>query len=240
MVEIRHKLVSELHGPNDLVEYAQLTEQSNLAFANVSDHFHPWLPEQGESRWSGTSSGRSLRRPTISHHGEYYTVENAKLYTLPDELPEIGIAADGPKTARKAGEIGDGLITVVPDEGLVDAFESSADAEDAPIYGEATVCYAEDDAEAIETVADLWPQEVLPSSLLWDLPTPAHFAEATQAVARADIAETAPCGPDPEAHIEAIQAYVDAGFDMVAIHQVGSRQAEFLEFYEEAVLPSFD
>lgn len=49
VVAIGHKLVSELHGPTDLVQYAQLTENSALEFANVSDHYHPWLPQQGES-----------------------------------------------------------------------------------------------------------------------------------------------------------------------------------------------
>ena len=32
-----------------------------------------------------------------SHRGRYYTVENARIYTLPDELPPIVVAAAGPK-----------------------------------------------------------------------------------------------------------------------------------------------
>ncbi|WIV68675.1 TIGR03557 family F420-dependent LLM class oxidoreductase [Natrialbaceae archaeon AArc-T1-2] len=318
MVDIGHKLVSELHGPTDLVEYAQLTEDSAFEFANVSDHFHPWLPEQGESPlvwnvlgaiaqatddlevWTGVTCPTTRIHPAIiaqaaattatmfegrftfgvgtgenlsehvlgdrwpehrvrlemleeaiwlmralwsgdnvSHDGEYYTVENARLFTLPEEPPDVAVAADGPKTARKAGEIGDGLITVVPDERLVETFAETAD-DDGIVYGEATVCWAEDEDEAIDTVAELWPQEALPSTLLWDLPTPAHFAEATEAVSRDDVAEAVPCGPDPDAHVEAIQAYVDAGFDAIAVHQVGSDQEGFLECYEEEVLPAFD
>ena len=34
-----------------------------------------------------------------SHYGDYYTVENARLYTLPDELPPIVLAASGTKAA---------------------------------------------------------------------------------------------------------------------------------------------
>src|SRR5438132_2310759 len=47
-----------------------------------------------------------------SHHGRYYTVENARIYTLPDEPPLIYVAAAGPASSQLAGKIGDGLIAV--------------------------------------------------------------------------------------------------------------------------------
>jgi rhodanese-related sulfurtransferase/CBS domain-containing protein len=47
-----------------------------------------------------------------SYQGQYYTVENAQLYTLPEQLPPILIAASGTRSAHMAGRIGDGLITV--------------------------------------------------------------------------------------------------------------------------------
>lgn len=40
---------------------------------------------------------------------------------------------------------------------------------------------------------------------------------------------------DPEEHAEAVQEYVDAGFDHVVIHHIGSNQAKIVEYYEEAV-----
>src|SRR5215216_3727315 len=42
--------------------------------------------------------------------GIFYTVENARIYTLPDELPPIMIAASGKKSAEAAGRFGDGII----------------------------------------------------------------------------------------------------------------------------------
>jgi len=48
---------------------------------------------------------------------------------------------------------------------------------------------------------------------------------------------TAPCGPDPDAHIQGIRAYPEAGFDEVFIGQVGAEQDGFFEFYAEQVLP---
>lgn len=43
-----------------------------------------------------------------SHRGRHYTVQNARLYTLPDELPLIHVAASGPRMAeRPAGSATD-------------------------------------------------------------------------------------------------------------------------------------
>ena len=49
-----------------------------------------------------------------SHYGCYYTVENARVYTLPEKLPPITLAASGPKAAELAGRQGDGLISTAP------------------------------------------------------------------------------------------------------------------------------
>src|ERR1700716_3110722 len=54
-----------------------------------------------------------------SHHGRYYTVENARIYTLPAEATPIYVAAAGPASSELAGRIGDGLISVAPQEGAV-------------------------------------------------------------------------------------------------------------------------
>ncbi|SFC19812.1 F420-dependent oxidoreductase, G6PDH family [Halobiforma haloterrestris] len=176
---------------------------------------------------------------TVSYRGDYYTVENARLYTVPEEPPPIPVAADGPNAARAAGEIGDGLVAVEPEDGLVETYEAAGGTND-PRYAEIDVCYAEDEREAIETAHEIWPQAALPGELMWELPTPAHFEQATEAVSESDVAELVVCGPDPEDHVAAIREYVDAGFDHVAIHQIGPNQAEFVEFYENEVVPAID
>src|SRR4029453_16645752 len=45
--------------------------------------------------------------------GEHYRVENARIYTLPDEPISVLVAASGTKAAELAGRIGDGLISTV-------------------------------------------------------------------------------------------------------------------------------
>ena len=49
MVELGYALSSEEHTPNDLVRYAQRAEEVGFAFALISDHYHPWLDQQGQS-----------------------------------------------------------------------------------------------------------------------------------------------------------------------------------------------
>ena len=58
-----------------------------------------------------------------SHFGRFFTVDNARLYTLPDEPPQVMVAAGTRATAELAGRLGDGLIGTAPDSDLVAAFE---------------------------------------------------------------------------------------------------------------------
>lgn len=168
-----------------------------------------------------------------SHHGEYYTVENAQLFTLPEEPPPIYVGAGGEKVASAVSAFGDGLVTTAPKEDVVDAFG------DSPCYGHVFVCWAETEAAGRECAYEWWPNGAIEGELSAELPTPAHFEQATGMVTEDDVAERITCGPDADRHIEKIQEYVDAGIDHAYIHQVGPDQEGFFEFYESEVLPSF-
>jgi coenzyme F420-dependent glucose-6-phosphate dehydrogenase len=172
----------------------------------------------------------------VDHRGRHYTVERAKLYTVPDELPPIAIAASGPKAAELAGRIGDAMIGLAPDPELMEAFEGSWDNEK-PRYAEITVCWAEDEAEARRTAHDRWPNAGVPGELSAELPLPRHFEQAAQTVTEDDVAAKVVCGPDPDRHLEQIATYVEAGYDHIWFHQVGPDQGGFFRFYEEEVLP---
>jgi G6PDH family F420-dependent oxidoreductase len=318
MVELGYALSSEEHAPNDLVRYAQRAEEVGFAFTLISDHYHPWLDQQGESPfvWSvigaiahatqrlclgtgvtcptmrihpaiiaqaaattaammpgrfflGVGTGENLNEHILGDHwpphdlrlamleeaievirllwqggiqtyrGCYYVVENACLYTLPDELPPILIAASGPKAAEAAGRLGDGLISTSPQESIVENFEA-AGGHGKPRYGQLTVCWAQDEASARHTAYTYWPNAGLKGGeLSQELPTPAHFAQATQLVREDDVADVVVCGPDPAKHIKKIQAFAKAGYDHVYVHQVGSDQEGFFRFYQQEVLPKF-
>ncbi|MFG2292258.1 TIGR03557 family F420-dependent LLM class oxidoreductase [Streptomyces sp. NPDC048603] len=171
----------------------------------------------------------------VSHRGRHYTVENARLYTLPEIPPPIDISAFGPEATDLAARIGDGLITMAPDADAVRRFRGADGSR--PAYGGLKVCWARDRAEAVRTAHRLWPSMRLPGELQQVLPTPTHFERATELVTEDMVAEAVACGPDPEEHARRLQAFVDAGFDRVHISQIGSEQQGFFEFYRDSVLP---
>jgi coenzyme F420-dependent glucose-6-phosphate dehydrogenase len=170
-----------------------------------------------------------------THVGRYFTVENARLYTLPEEPVEIVIATGGEEAAKLAGEMGDGIVATTPDAALVETFES-AGGEGKPRYGQLTVCYAATEAEARKIAHDWWPNAALAGQIGQELPLPSHFEEAATMVDEADVARSVVCGPDPERHVEAIEKFVEAGFDHVYVHQVGPDQDSFIEFYAQEIL----
>ncbi len=56
-------------------------------------------------------------------------------------------------------------------------------------------------------------------------------------VTEEDVAAAVVCGPDPDAHLAALEKFAQAGFDQVYVHQVGPDQAGFIDFYASEVVP---
>lgn len=50
----------------------------------------------------------------LTHHGRYYEVDTARLYSVPDVPPPIYVSGFGENSARLAARIGDGFICVGP------------------------------------------------------------------------------------------------------------------------------
>ena len=173
----------------------------------------------------------------VDHHGRHYTVENARLYSRPDDAPPIRVSGFGPKSVAVAARIGDGYVATGAAGELVQLYRDRGGR--GPAQSGMKVCWAEDEAEARRTAHRIWPNEVLPGELAQVLPTPQHFEQATELVTEDMVAEAVPCGPDPELHASKIQEAFDAGFDDVHVQQIGPDQEGFLRFYERAVLPEF-
>jgi G6PDH family F420-dependent oxidoreductase len=173
-----------------------------------------------------------------SHHGEHYTVEDAQIFTLPDELPPIHVSAYGEQTAEAAARFGDGFYTVGPQGSLLDAFEDAGG--EGPAYAQMSVSYEETPERAVEAAYERWPTSGLTGELNTELATPAHFEQACEMVQPEDIAQgSTVTDPGAEAHVEHVRQFVDAGFDHVQIHQVGTDLGGFFETYERDVLPEF-
>jgi G6PDH family F420-dependent oxidoreductase len=178
------------------------------------------------------------RGELTTHRGRHYTVENARLYTLPDEPIEVMVAAGGPMSAELAGRIGDGFVGTTPETELLEAFEE-AGGSGKPRFGQLTVCWAESEKEAKRAAYEVWPNAALRGTLAQELPLPSHFEAAAEMVSEEDVAATVVCGPDAERFVEAIDSFVEAGYDHVYVHQVGPDQHGFIRFAERELLPRY-
>jgi G6PDH family F420-dependent oxidoreductase len=312
MTRYGYFLACEEYGPAELVRQAGLAEQAGFDALWISDHFHPWLDEQGQSGfvWSvigaisqatslpvttavtcplvrqhpaivaqaaatsalltgsrftlGVGTGEALnehilggRWPSaderlemleeavgvirdllggrlVSHAGRHYTVETARLYSVPAQPPPIYLSGFGDKAIRLAARIADGYMCVQPNEDFVRLYRESGGG-DRPVQGGLKVCWGQDAGRARKTMHRLWPTDEIPGEAAQLLPLPRHFSQAAGLVSEDMI--SAPCGPDPEAHIGAVRAYTGAGFDEVYIGQVGGQHEGFFEFYAGQVLP---
>ncbi len=199
-------------------------------------------------RWPPTSVRREMLEEAVEvmralftgeqveHHGKHYTVENARLYSLPDEPPPVMVAGSGPKAAELAGRIGDGYIGLAPQEELIETFDSAGGG-GKPRIGQLHVCWAEDAAEARRTAVEQWSNMGLGGELSQELPTPAHFEQAAETVREEDLCGTIPCGPDVDEFMDSVQQYLDAGYDHLYFHQIGHDQEGFFGFAERELLP---
>src|SRR5215210_1873353 len=245
-MKIGYFLSCEEFGPGALIEQARMAEESGFGGLWISDHFHPWNDEQGNSPfvWSvigglsqttslpvttgvtcptvrihpaviaqaaatsgvmhegrfllGVGSGEALNEHILgdhwpeadvrlemlreavevmrmlwqggqqSHRGEHYTVENARVYDLPEAPPPVLVSGFGPKAVRLAAEIGDGFVTTSPDTDAIEQYRSNGGR--GPVHAGTKVCFMPDEDEARRTVHRLWPNEALPGELAQVLP----------------------------------------------------------------------
>jgi G6PDH family F420-dependent oxidoreductase len=172
----------------------------------------------------------------ISHHGQHYTVENARLYDPPESEIAVHVSGFGPKAIDLAGRVGDGYIGTSPSRGLLEQFERRAPGK--PKLAGAKCCWRPDAQEARRLVHEKWPNMGLPGELSQELPTPAHFMQASQIVTEDMVAGSIPSGPDPEPYVRSIRQYAEAGYDAVYVHNIGHDQEGFFKFWEREVRPA--
>jgi G6PDH family F420-dependent oxidoreductase len=170
-----------------------------------------------------------------SHRGRHYTVENARVYDLPDEPVPVYVSGFGPKAIKLAARIGDGFCTTSPDKDAIGLYRSEGGK--GPVHAGTKVCFMDSEEKARETVHRLWPNESLPGELAQVLPTPSHFEQACSLVTP-DMLQT-PVGPDLDAHAESLQAYADAGVDELFVQQIGPDQDAFFDRWAPEILPRF-
>jgi len=164
-----------------------------------------------------------------THRGKHYTVENLRIFDVPDDGVEVAVAAMQPKAAELAGRIGDALVNVAPAEGIIEKFEE-AGGKGKPKYGQITVCWATSKEEAKKTAFELWPNALVEGSASQELPLPTDFEQLVEDREPDDLEETLTLGPDADEYLEELKEYEEAGYTHVYFHQIGPDQEGFLQF----------
>jgi G6PDH family F420-dependent oxidoreductase len=172
-----------------------------------------------------------------SHFGRHYTVEQATIFTLPDEPPPIVVSGFGEHSIDLAARIGDGYFTTAPDPEAVARYRAGGG--EGPCYSKMDVALADSAADARALALATWPNSALAGELAQVLPLPAHFEQATADVTEEKVAAAILCDQDPQAHVDRLREYAEAGYDRVTVQQVGLDQERFLRLYADDVLPSF-
>jgi G6PDH family F420-dependent oxidoreductase len=174
----------------------------------------------------------------VSSEGQYFQVDSAKVWDLPDRPVPIALAVSGPQSCSMAGTRADAMVGVTPEARLVELFDEAGGA-GKPKIGQIPICFDPDRDAAIQRAHQLFRWFGGGWKVNAELRTPAAFADASNAVRPDDMAESIPCGSDVGTFVEAIKAFPDAGYTHVALIQIGGEhQRSFIEWAESDLLPA--
>ena len=174
----------------------------------------------------------------VNFAGRHFRVDSAKVWDVPDEAPRIGVAVSGQQSCRLAGTKADVMIAVEPEPELGRMFDA-AGGTGKPRVGQVPVCYDPDRDAAVKRAHEEFRWFGGGWKVNAELPGPAAFAAASQFVTPDDVAAAIPCGPDVDAHVEAVRKFVDAGFTHVAVVQIGGEsQRSFLDWAQRDLMPA--
>jgi G6PDH family F420-dependent oxidoreductase len=308
-------LYCEGNGPADLVRQAVLAEQAGFEFAAISDHYHPWLPDQEHSpfAWSvlgavshaterielatmvtcpivryhpaivaqmaattavlsgerftlGLGAGERLNEHIVgrgwppvdvrhdmlreaieimrrlwsgeyvTHRGAHFSVEDARVFDLPEAPIEIYVAAGGPRAAELAASVDAGVCATEPDAGVLEAYTGAGGGSERT-WGQVVLAWAGDEDTGLAEAHAQFRFAAGGWKVQSELPNPVNFAAATQTLDPADLAEAIPAGPDPARHADAVRAYLDLGYERIAVAYPGGDPEGFMRFFQDEVRP---
>lgn len=178
---------------------------------------------------------------TVTHRGRV-TVEEAKVWSLPETPPMIVGPALSEATAEFVGSWADAFITVAAPrpqlQGMIDAFRRGG-GEGKPMYLQSHVSWADTEAEARANAFDQWRTPIFAGEVNESLRTPAQFDAAARFVHPDELDGFIRISADVARHRDDIHEDFAMGFERVYLHNVGRNQAEFIDAFGDRVLPSF-
>ncbi|MEP9394328.1 TIGR03557 family F420-dependent LLM class oxidoreductase [Gordonia sp. VNK1] len=175
----------------------------------------------------------------VDHRGEFFQVDSARLWDLPDDGVPIGVAVSGTRGIDEFGPPADHLIAVEPSADIIEQWNAHPDTTSigqgpalapARAIGQIPICWDPDRDVAVARAHEQFRWFAGGWDVNANLPTTAGFAAATQFVTKDDVAANIPCGPDLDKLVDGIRPYWEAGFSDVALVQIGGgSQERFLD-----------
>ena len=195
----------------------------------------PSTPERHEMLGEAIDIFRLLWKGGVhSFEGDWYVVDHARLYDLPDDPIAVVVGVSGPASVALAVDKADGIMATEPKADLVDGFRK---AKQGPAYAEAVLSYAESEEAGLKQAHETFRFSALGWPVNSELRDVEGFESASKFVRPEDLKESVAAGPDVDVHLAAIRKYLDAGFDRIVLTCPGQQQARFIDFFEKELRP---
>ncbi|HEX8103856.1 MAG TPA: TIGR03557 family F420-dependent LLM class oxidoreductase [Solirubrobacteraceae bacterium] len=189
---------------------------------------------------------RLWKGETITEEGEYYTLRDCKLHTLPQRRPPIYVSAFGPQAARVAGRWGDGLWTLPDPEKTPEVIDAYREARreagregDGEILFQALWSWAETDEAALDAVK-IWKGSQRPGIYLEPTYKPDEvLAKGEDEISDEELASSAIVGADPDLHVSRLRELEALGPTIIVLqNNSGADPHGAIRTYGEKVLPA--
>jgi G6PDH family F420-dependent oxidoreductase len=171
------------------------------------------------------------------HRGTHFTVEDARVFDLPDTPVPIAVAASGSESAALAARLGDGLIATEPAAELVEQFRTEHRG-NGSTWNQIPMCWGTDADKALERAHHSFRWSALGWKVQAELPNPVNFDAASGQVRPEDLQDTIPTGPDVQPYLDAVEKVAGAGYDNIAFVQIGDDQDGFFRFWQDELGPA--
>lgn len=181
----------------------------------------------------------------VSYDGEHFGLDDARLYTKPENRPEIHVAANGPSTARLAARYADGFMTVITGEEFTDrlypavrryAEEEERDPDDLETTVLVIVSYDEEYERAYDATRPWWAttQNVFDKAIA----DPREIEALGERATREEIEEKFLIADDPSTIAAEVERLAEQGFNRVALANTSPEPERLFEVMGSDVIPS--
>lgn len=174
----------------------------------------------------------------VTHHG-LVTVEQARIWDVPEPPPPLIAPAISVDTARRSADWADGLVTVNQPHAklseMLAAYRGNGGR--GPAVLQVHLSWAPDEKDAVAIAMDQWRSNIFAPPIPWDLPTAAHFDGVSGDVGEEQLRKSVNISASLDQHAQWLGEYADLGFDELYLHFVGQEQAPFIEAFAGKVLP---